>query len=185
MKLDSPLLHLGLCALAFLQNDAAGIAHEAGWAIGKPGVEGEIIYFEADLRLCGTTSESQHIDPTGDGFDNRCERKGDRGEARSTSSAVRIPLREGRPSAQGSYHCFANFRGPRCRGRGTIALALAGDTPKARRLAEDLAKRFPEDTLVQFDYCRPFAVPSPSSNAASKPLRSSRRLLLTNWDPSW
>ena len=48
MKLDSPLLHLGLCALAFLQNDAAGMAHEAGWAIGKPGVEGEIIYFEAD-----------------------------------------------------------------------------------------------------------------------------------------
>jgi eukaryotic-like serine/threonine-protein kinase len=32
-----------------------------------------------------------------------------------------------------------------------IALGLAGDAPQATRLAADLAKRFPEDTIVQFD----------------------------------
>jgi predicted Zn-dependent protease len=33
-----------------------------------------------------------------------------------------------------------------------LALALAGDAARAQALADDLAKRFPEDTLVQFNY---------------------------------
>jgi hypothetical protein len=33
-----------------------------------------------------------------------------------------------------------------------IALGLAGDAPQAARLADDLDKRFPEDTIVQFNY---------------------------------
>ena len=34
----------------------------------------------------------------------------------------------------------------------SIALGLAGDAAQATRLAADLAKRFPEDTVVQFNY---------------------------------
>jgi tetratricopeptide (TPR) repeat protein len=33
-----------------------------------------------------------------------------------------------------------------------IALALSGDAPRARELADGLARRFPEDTLVQHNY---------------------------------
>ena len=33
-----------------------------------------------------------------------------------------------------------------------MALALAGDAGEATRLADDLGKRFPEDTVVQFGY---------------------------------
>jgi predicted Zn-dependent protease len=33
-----------------------------------------------------------------------------------------------------------------------LALALAGDVSRAQALADDLAKRFPEDTIVQFNY---------------------------------
>jgi hypothetical protein len=33
-----------------------------------------------------------------------------------------------------------------------IALALAGDSSQATRLAADLAQRFPDDTIVQFNY---------------------------------
>ena len=38
-KLDSPDLHFILYQLAFLQNDAAGMAQQVAWAAGKPGVE--------------------------------------------------------------------------------------------------------------------------------------------------
>jgi hypothetical protein len=37
-------------------------------------------------------------------------------------------------------------------GVSAIALGLTGDSAQATRLAADLAKRFPEDTIVQFDY---------------------------------
>jgi hypothetical protein len=33
-----------------------------------------------------------------------------------------------------------------------IALGLAGDAVQAERLADDLSKRFPEDTIMQFNY---------------------------------
>jgi eukaryotic-like serine/threonine-protein kinase len=33
-----------------------------------------------------------------------------------------------------------------------LALALSGDLPRSRALAEDLAREFPEDTFVQFMY---------------------------------
>ncbi len=33
-----------------------------------------------------------------------------------------------------------------------LALAMVGDAARAQALADDLAKRFPEDTVVQFNY---------------------------------
>jgi hypothetical protein len=36
------------------------------------------------------------------------------------------------------------------RGGGALALALSGDSGEAKRLAEDIAERFPEGTLVRF-----------------------------------
>ena len=36
-------------------------------------------------------------------------------------------------------------------GGAAIALGLAGDAPQATRLAADLARRYPEDTIVQFE----------------------------------
>jgi hypothetical protein len=33
-----------------------------------------------------------------------------------------------------------------------VSLAFAGDTKRAQGLTDDLARRFPEDTIVQFNY---------------------------------
>jgi hypothetical protein len=35
---------------------------------------------------------------------------------------------------------------------GALALAFAGNTVRAEAVADDLAKRFPDDTLVRFNY---------------------------------
>jgi hypothetical protein len=37
-KLDSPLLRGALYLLAFLQDDAAGMAQQVAWSAGKPGI---------------------------------------------------------------------------------------------------------------------------------------------------
>jgi hypothetical protein len=47
---------------------------------------------------------------------------------------------------------FGNAAAGRQRAAAALALAMAGDAARAQALAEDLAKRFPEDTLVQFNY---------------------------------
>jgi hypothetical protein len=38
-----------------------------------------------------------------------------------------------------------------------LAFAYRGDVARAQALTEDLGKRFPEDTIVQFNFLPPFA----------------------------
>jgi tetratricopeptide (TPR) repeat protein len=152
-KLDSALLHLGLAALAFLQNDTAGMAREFAWGRGNPGAEGEIIYFEADSaayagRLAQAIALTQQatasptstkvMDTTSNHEAAAALRQalfGNANEARKAASTV------SRSSTDRDVYAA-----------GAIALALAGDALEAQRLADDLVKRFPEDTLVQFNY---------------------------------
>jgi eukaryotic-like serine/threonine-protein kinase len=47
---------------------------------------------------------------------------------------------------------LANSSGRDVQGVAALGLALAGDVNRAQSLADNLAKRFPEDTLVQFNY---------------------------------
>ena len=47
-KLDSSGLRFSLYALAFAQNDATGMAQQVAWAEGNPGVEDQILDFEAN-----------------------------------------------------------------------------------------------------------------------------------------
>jgi hypothetical protein len=53
---------------------------------------------------------------------------------------------------QGAKAALALSTGRDVEAVSAIALALAGDFAQALRMASDLAKRFPEDTIVQFDY---------------------------------
>jgi hypothetical protein len=46
-NLDSAWLHFDLYRLAFLQNDAGGMAQQVAWATGKPGVEDVLLALEA------------------------------------------------------------------------------------------------------------------------------------------
>src|SRR5438105_10243875 len=60
-SLDSSNLSFTLYALAFLQNDAEGMAQQVAWSAGKPGVEDALLGAEADtaayLGLLGKARE--------------------------------------------------------------------------------------------------------------------------------
>jgi tetratricopeptide (TPR) repeat protein len=151
-KLDSAPLHLGLYALAFLQNNPAGMADQVAWGLGKSDVKDEILDFEADSasytgQLARAKAFSQQVmasprtadamgiarQPTGLAL--REALFGNAAEARRAATTV-LP-------ASADRHVEAAE---------AIALALAGDTLGAQRLVDDLANRFPEDTLVRSNY---------------------------------
>jgi len=60
----------------------------------------------------------------------------------------------GNPDIARTYatEALARSKGRDVEGVGAVALALAGDEGRAQALADDLAKRFPESTLVQTNY---------------------------------
>jgi eukaryotic-like serine/threonine-protein kinase len=151
--LDSPLLRIGLYQLAFLQNDAAGMAQQVSWAAGKSGVEDVLLAREAD-----TAAYSGRLEEARD-FSRRAVASAERAEEKEKAASYEADaaLREalfGNAAAgrQRAAAALGLSTGRDVKYGAALALAMAGDTARAQALAEDLAKRFPEDTLVQFNY---------------------------------
>jgi tetratricopeptide (TPR) repeat protein len=139
--------------LAFLQSDVAGMAEQVAWAAGKPGVEDVLLAMEAD-----TAAYSGQLGKARE-FSRRAVDSAERAEKRETAAGyeANAALREALVgnAALARKRAAAVLR--LSTGRDVLygaasALAFSGDTAQARKLADELAKRFPEDTVVQFNY---------------------------------
>jgi Tfp pilus assembly protein PilF len=149
-KLDDYGLHAELYTLAFLAADTQGMSRQALWFEGKPDVRHEIISLEANTEAYG----------------------GHLAKARAlTQRAVEGAVPADNLEAAGEYHldaalreaAFGNAAEARREAQAALKLApdsrdvqawaaladaWAGDEAGARKLDDDLKKRFPLDTLV-------------------------------------
>jgi eukaryotic-like serine/threonine-protein kinase len=150
---DSPFLRGNLYILAFLDNDAAGMAQQVAWSVGKTASEEYLLYFEADTSAySGRLKEAREFSRRGVASAKRSEMKemvadfeadaavrealfGNPAEARQR---VASPL--GHPTNPDTQYFTA------------LALAMSGDDVRPQLSADDLAKRFPENTFVQLSY---------------------------------
>jgi Tfp pilus assembly protein PilF/predicted Ser/Thr protein kinase len=156
-KMDSPALHLGLYQLGFLEKDTAEMAKQVNWAKDQPGIEDALIAAEADVAAFYAQLA----------------------KAREFSrQAVASALKEGEKETASGYEAdaalrealFGNPAEARQRASAALALASPRDVEYGIALAsaltntsknsqaqitkrmDDLARRFPEDTVVQFNY---------------------------------
>ncbi len=139
--------------LAFLKNDVAEMAQHVAWSARKPGVEDVLLVNEADTAAySGRLKEARE-------FSRRAmdsaERSGEKETAARYSAAS--GLREALFGNADEARRRATFALGRTAGRdvqygAALTLAYAGDDGRAQALNDDLGKRFPEDTLVQFNY---------------------------------
>jgi eukaryotic-like serine/threonine-protein kinase len=151
--LDSPNIHLDVYIADFLQHDGAGMEREAATLMGKPGFEDEMLFSEAQTAAyAGQLNKMTEL------------------ERRAVDSATRADDKETAALFQGAtafYEAIAGnaalakqlaqaalslSNGRDVEGLAALAMALAGDSGQATRLADDLSKRFPEDTLVESGY---------------------------------
>jgi len=152
-KLDHPSLHFALYPIAFLQNDVAGMTQQVAWSAGKPGVEDTLLDFAAN-----TASYSGRLEE-GREFSRRAVDSAERADKKETAatylavSGLREALfgnaEEARRSATSALGHSTGRDEEYC---AALALAYAGDNKRLQTLTDDLAKRFPEATLVQFNY---------------------------------
>ena len=152
-KIDSPDLHGLVYLLAFVQNDPAGMAEQVAWATGKPGVEDALLSSKADTaayfgRLRAAREFSHRA------MDS-AKRAGEKETAAtySAQSGLREALFGNAAEAQQEVeYALRLSTGREVKYPAALALAMAGDTVRAQVLADDLGKRFPEDTLVRVAY---------------------------------
>jgi eukaryotic-like serine/threonine-protein kinase len=152
-KLDHPYIHADLYSIAFLQNDAAGMEHQAAWATGKPGAENEMLASQADTAAySGRLREARDFSRRAANSAERTDEK----EAAATYSA-KSGLREALLGNADDARRRATMAMQRSTDQGVqysaaLALAYAGDGKEAQALTADLAKRFPQATIEQFSF---------------------------------
>lgn len=154
-KLNHPFFSPALYEIAFWENDAAGMTQQVAWSAGKPGVEDGLLALEADTAAySGRLREAREFSRRAVDSAERAQEQ----EAAATYSAV-SGLREALFGNVDEARRKAALAMKRSAGRdvqyaAALALAYAGNDVRAQTLADDLGKRFPEDTIVQFNYLR-------------------------------
>lgn len=152
-NLDSQSLRASLYQLAFLQNDAQGMANQVTWATGKPGVEDVLFASEANTAAYfGRIAQARE-------FSRRAVASAEREEEKETAAGyeAQVALWEALygNAAEGRRRAAAALglsNGRDVQYVAALALAFARDEDQAQALGDDLGKRFPQDSLVKFKY---------------------------------
>ncbi len=149
-KLENQLVLQGRYWLAFLKGDAAQMVQLISDAMGKPGSEDLLLAAQADTEgWYGKLKNAQEL--TGRAMDSA-----QHNDAKETAAGYRVEaaLREAeagnREQARAEAKAAVKLAPNRdVRAIAALALARAGDTAGAEKLAAELDKTFPLDTLVQ------------------------------------
>jgi DNA-binding winged helix-turn-helix (wHTH) protein len=152
-KLHTPYIDLEMYNLAFAQNDTAGIAQHASKMAALPRLGHTMLSMEGD-----TAAYSGHLKDARElsrrAMDN-AKRAGEK-DAPAIYSGT-SGLREAWFGNTDEARRRATLALKLSTGRdlqyfAALALAYARDDARAKALADDLDKRFPKDTIVQFNY---------------------------------
>jgi tetratricopeptide (TPR) repeat protein len=152
-NMDLPINHNNVYLIAFLEGDRTVMEREVAWALGKPELEGIMLYSQAcTSAYYGELNESRET------------------LKRASNSAIAGDLKEAAATyrADGAIHeaLYGNAQqaerslqtvpiaasGQDAQAAAAMAYAFAGDRGRAQSLADSLAKQYPENTLVQFNY---------------------------------
>jgi eukaryotic-like serine/threonine-protein kinase len=152
-NLDGPFIHRILYLVDFLQHDAAGMEREAAGLMGKPGWEDRMLYAESDTAAYGgefaktreLTRRAADSAQRADQIERAAEFKAEAAVREALVGNVALAKQE-------AQDALALANGKDVEALSAIALGLAGDSTQASRLAGDLGRRFPQDTVVRFEY---------------------------------
>jgi tetratricopeptide (TPR) repeat protein/predicted Ser/Thr protein kinase len=139
--------------LAFLQNDAAGMKQQVTVAAGQFGVENTLLAYEADTAAYyGRLRESEELTRRALESAERSDEKEISANYSATSGLREALFGNAKEARQRASLALTRSTGVDVQYASALALAYAGDTGRAQGLTEELNKRFPDATTVQFNY---------------------------------
>jgi tetratricopeptide (TPR) repeat protein len=152
-KLESPQFIAQRYDIAFLKRDAGGMGREVSVAKAGPGGEARIANHQAfALAYTGHLQQARQISRSAiDAAKQAAHRE--RAAIFEAGAALREAFFGNAAAAKERAKAALGLSNDREAEYGAgLALAIAGDSSLSSTLAEDLAKRFPEDTSVKFSY---------------------------------
>jgi DNA-binding winged helix-turn-helix (wHTH) protein/tetratricopeptide (TPR) repeat protein len=139
--------------IAFYRGDAAEMARQVGRGTGAPGVEDLLLAEDAD-----TAAYFGHLGKARELARRAADSAAQAGQKETAAGYYAVSaLREALFGDAAEARQQATVAKKRSTGRDldygvALALAYSGDATRGQALADDLDKRFPEDTGVQFNY---------------------------------
>lgn len=152
-KLNFTGYAVDLYSIAFLQSDSAGMARQVAASVGQPGTEDEVLASEADTAAYyGQLKKA--LDFSRQAMDSA--ERADEQEAAATYLAMSAVSQALDGNASEALRRATSALG-RSNARdvqyaAALAFAFAGDDRRAETLAGNLNRKYPEDTLIQFNY---------------------------------
>ena len=147
-KADNLFIHQTLYQLAFVTGDADGMQRETRWAEGKPSEY--LLLYEA-TAVAASRGQMQKAGELMQRSVAVTDRLGFKGTTAYTEALVAVMQAEVGDTAKAKQ--LAASSSALANGRGNMvpvaeALAMAGDAKRAQAITDDLARRFPDDTLL-------------------------------------
>jgi hypothetical protein len=138
--------------LAFLRNDPESMQRQFALAMGKPGQEDLLLSMQSDTEAYhGRLKQARE-------YARRATESSQRNQTRETAAGWVVD--EAFAEAEFGNSSFARQavdsalqltpRGRYVRGIAAFVLVRAGDLPQGQRIADELAKDYPEDTILKF-----------------------------------
>lgn len=152
-EIESSDLHIKIYILDFLEHDPAGMKNQAEWIAGKPEAEDILLALESETAAyAGRMNQSRS-------FSQRAM-----DSAMHAQNKELVALYDANQSlweslvgnkAQARQHADSALKLSKGREvvyEAALSLAFIGEQSQAQGLAEDLSKRFPDHTKVQFNF---------------------------------
>ena len=152
-KVDSPGIRFDLYQLAFLQSDDAGLADQASWAADRPGDDAVMLYYQADTAAYyGQLNKARDLSRQAIAAAERAQRP-ERAAVSQAAAALREALfGNGAEAKRNAGVALKSSNARDVQFLSTLALAMVGDKERAVEFADAMKSRFPQDTVVQFNY---------------------------------
>jgi len=152
-KLDIPDFHVQRYVIDFLKDDKPGMEREATQSRERPGLDDWMSNAEGFVSACsGHLEEARKMSRRAADFAREAEKR-DTEALYEADAAVREALFGNASTArQRAVDALELSRVRDVEYEAALALALSGDSSRSQALTDDLYRRFPEDTMLQFTY---------------------------------
>jgi len=152
-QFDSAFLRMTIYRLSFLENNPAGMAEQLRWAAGKRGTEGLMLEWEAQTAAYfGLMNKARDISRNAIESAMRAQQKETAAQFYANQAFWESLFGSKADARSCANSGLALSSGREMQYVAALGLALAGEEGRTQTLADDLAKGFPEDTMVQFNY---------------------------------
>ncbi len=154
-KLADPALITDLYEVAFLRGDTAGMARQVAAASGQAGVEDILFALQSDTEAYfGRLTKARELSQAAQGSALHAEANETAALWQLAGALHEAELGDARRARQDAAAALAVSGGKNVRILAALVLARSGDGKRAQTLADELAKQYPSDTIVN-DYWVP------------------------------